>query len=347
MTSSATADQLPVEILDRAQAETELQRLASEIAHHDALYYRDSAPEISDAEYDALRQRNTAIEARFPDLVGADSPSRRVGIKPADGFAEVRHAVPMLSLGNAFDESDVHEFVAGIRRFLKELSNDPSIPVELVAEPKIDGLSAAVRYEDGKFVLGATRGDGEVGEDVTANLATVVDLPKQLEGNDIPAVIEVRGEVYMRKDDFAALNTAREAAGEAAYANPRNSASGSLRQIDATITASRKLHFFAYAWGELSETPGADYWHFLDRLRAWGFSVNPYAELCPTVEAALALYRKVEGERAALPYDIDGVVYKVNRLDWAGPPRHGQPGAALGGRAQISSRAGRNCAGKY
>ena len=190
----------------------------------------------------------------------------------------------MLSLGNAFDDDEVREFYARIRRFLG-LGTDE--PVETVAEPKIDGLSAAVRYEQGKFALGATRGNGEVGEDVTANLATLVDLPDTLKGKDIPDVLEVRGEVYMRKDDFADLNATREAAGHPLYANPRNSAAGSLRQIDSKITASRKLHFFAYAWGELSEPPGDDYWHFLGRLRGWGFSVNPYAKLCPTVEEAL------------------------------------------------------------
>jgi DNA ligase (NAD+) len=313
MTTPASTDQLPVEALDRAQAKAELARLAAAIKHHDKLYYQDAAPEISDADYDALRRRNEAIEARFPKLVRKDSPSRHVGAGPSEGFAEVRHKVPMLSLGNAFDEDEVREFYARIRRFL---GLDAAEPIETVAEPKIDGLSASLRYEQGKFVLGATRGNGEVGEDVTANLATVVDLPGSLKGRRIPEVVEVRGEVYMRKDDFAALNAAREAAGEALYANPRNSASGSLRQIDPTITASRKLHFFAYAWGELSEAPGDDYWHFLDRLRGWGFSVNPLAKLCPTVEEALALHREVEAERATLPYDIDGVVYKVNRLDW-------------------------------
>ncbi|HUT50373.1 MAG TPA: NAD-dependent DNA ligase LigA [Alphaproteobacteria bacterium] len=316
MTTPVSVDQLPAEMLDEAQAKIELKRLATEIKHHDRLYYQDSKPEISDAEYDVLRRRNDAIEARFPNFVRTDSPTKQVGVGPAEGFAEVRHSVPMLSLGNAFDDTEVREFVAGVRRFLKELRDDPSIPLELVAEPKIDGLSAAVRYEQGRFVLGTTRGNGEVGEDVTANLATVVDLPKALKGGDIPEVLEVRGEVYMRKDDFAALNVAREAAGDPLYANPRNSASGSLRQIDASVTASRKLHFFAYAWGKLSEPPGNDYWHFLERLRAWGFSVNPYARLCPTVDEALALYGEIGAERATLPYDIDGVVYKVNRLDW-------------------------------
>ncbi len=316
MTTPAQTGRLPVDALSREQAENELERLAREIAHHDRLYYHKDAPEIADAEYDLLRRRNEAIETRFPDLVRHDSPSKRIGAGPAEGFAEVRHGTPMLSLANAFGPEDVHEFLSGVRRFLKELRDDPSIRIELVAEPKIDGLSAAVRYEKGKFVLGATRGDGEVGEDITANLATVVDLPKSLKGYDIPEVIEVRGEVYMRKDDFATLNVSRAAAGEQVYANPRNSAAGSLRQIDPSVTASRKLHFFAYAWGELSEPPGDDYWHFLERLTGWGFSVNPYAKLCPTVDEALALHREVEAERASLPYDIDGVVYKVNRLDW-------------------------------
>jgi DNA ligase (NAD+) len=313
MSTPAAAEPLPVEALDETQAKAELKRLAAEIKHHDTLYYQNDAPEISDADYDTLRRRNDAIEARFPKLVRKDSPNKRVGAGPAEGFAEVRHKVPMLSLGNAFDEDEVREFYARIRRFL---GLDAAEPIETVAEPKIDGLSAAVRYEGGRFVLGATRGNGEVGEDVTANLATLVDLPNALKGRNIPDVVEVRGEVYMRKDDFAELNATREAAGHPVYANPRNSASGSLRQIDPTVTASRKLHFFAYAWGELSEPPGNDYWHFLDRLRGWGFSVNPYAKLCPTVEEALALHREVEAERATLPYDIDGVVYKVNRLDW-------------------------------
>jgi len=313
MTTPASVDRLPVETLDEAQAKAELKRLAAEIKRHDELYYQNDAPEIDDAVYDALRRRNDAIETRFPKQVRKDSPSRRVGAGPASGFAEVRHSVPMLSLGNAFDDADVREFYARIRRFL---GLDADTPIETVAEPKIDGLSAAVRYVKGRFALGATRGNGEVGEDVTANLATLVDLPDKLSGRNLPEVVEVRGEVYMRKDDFAALNKAREAAGDPVYANPRNSAAGSLRQIDASVTASRKLHFFAYAWGELSEPPGDDYWHFLARLRGWGFSVNPYAKLCPTVEEAIELHHEVEAERATLPYDIDGVVYKVNRLDW-------------------------------
>jgi DNA ligase (NAD+) len=302
-----------VEELSRAQAEAELARLAKEIAHHDELYYRKSAPAISDAEYDALRQRNEEIERRFPDLVRADSPSRRVGARPESGFAEVRHAVAMLSLNNAFTREDVEDFVTRIRRFLG-LKEDERI--ELVAEPKIDGLSASLRYEKGRFVLGATRGDGAVGEDVTANLRHVRDVPHRLAGRDIPEVVEVRGEVYMARSDFAALNKAREAEGLPLYANPRNSASGSLRQIDPNVTAERKLRFFAYSWGEVSEPPADSYWHFLERLGRWGFHVNPRAKLCKSHAEALAFYDAVAGERAKLDYDIDGVVYKVNRIDW-------------------------------
>ena len=244
-----------------------------------------------------------------------DSPSRRVGAPVvATGFAKVTHAVPMLSIDNAFDEDDVRDFFARVRRFLKL---DAEMPVECVAEPKIDGLSAAARYEKGRFVLGATRGDGLTGEDVTANMRTIADLPEKLTGRDIPEIIEVRGEVYIRRDDFAALNRQREKDDLPLYANPRNSASGSLRQLDPSITASRKLHFFAYAWGELSEKRPADsHWHFLERLKHWGFTVNPLAKLCADVDQALKLYRKIGEDRPRLPYEIDGVVYKVNRLDW-------------------------------
>src|SRR5690606_1589222 len=254
-------------------------------------------------------------EARFPELIREDSPSRRVGAPVvATGFAKVTHAVPMLSLENAFDEDDVRDFFARVRRFLKL---DADTPIECVAEPKIDGLSASARYEKGRFVLGATRGDGITGEDVTANMRTLADLPQTLKGTDVPDLIEVRGEVYMRRDDFAALNRQREKEGLPRYANPRNPASGSLRQLDPRITASPKLHFFAYSWGALSEKRPADsYWHFLERLKSWGFSVNPLARLCADVDDALALYRQIGEERAALQYEIDGVVYKVNRLDW-------------------------------
>ena len=311
-----TAD-IAVEALTKAEAQAELARLAAVLKRHDEAYHRDDTPQIDDAEYDAMRRRNRAIETRFPALQRADSPESRVGAKPREGFAQVEHRAPMLSLSNAFSRENVEDFVDRVRRFL---SLDRDEPVEIVAEPKIDGLSAAVHYRDGAFVLGATRGDGAVGEDVTANLRSVVDLPDTLKGAP-PPYIEIRGEVYMRNDDFAALNAGRDAAGLALYANPRNSAAGSLRQIDPAVTAERKLHFFAYSWGVLEDGGaaadiGATQSDFLDRLRGWGFSVNPFARMCRSVDDMIALYDRVQAERAALPYDIDGIVYKVNRLDW-------------------------------
>ena len=310
--------EIAVEALTEAEAKAELARLAAELRRHDEAYYRDDAPQIDDAEYDALRRRNREIEARFPALLREDSPENRVGAKPREGFTQVAHRTPMLSLSNAFSREDVEDFVDRVRRFLSLAESEP---VEIVAEPKIDGLSAAVHYRNGAFVLGATRGDGAVGEDVTVNLRTVVDLPESLKGAEPPPYIEIRGEVYMRKDDFAALNAGREAAGLALYANPRNSAAGSLRQLDPAVTAERKLRFFAYSWGVLDEGGatadiGETQWDFLERLKGWGFSVNRFATLCRSVDEAIALYDRVQAERATLPYDIDGIVYKVNRLDW-------------------------------
>jgi DNA ligase (NAD+) len=307
----ASAD-IAVDTLTPKQAEQELARLAKEIAHHDELYHQKDAPEISDADYDRLRQRNDAIEARFPELRRPDSPTLRVGAAPATGFAKVTHARPMLSLDNAFAEDDAREFVARIRRFLG-LKEDAA--VELVAEPKIDGLSASLRYENGVFVQGATRGDGTVGEDVTANLRTIADLPKRLQGKRIPKVLEVRGEVYMRHADFQKLNAERVAAGEPVFANPRNFAAGTVRQIDAKVTASRPLRFFAYAWGEVSEPVAETHWDFLQHLKDWSFAVNPLAKRCPSIDEALAFHADIAAQRATLPYDIDGVVYKVNRFD--------------------------------
>src|SRR5690625_1758113 len=301
----------PVEDLSRAEAEEELARLAAEIARHDALYYQQDAPEISDAAYDALRQRNRALEEAHPELVRADSPRWRVGAAPASGFAKLRHAVPMLSLDNAFDEDDLRDFVARIKRFLSWSDDEPLV---FVAEPKIDGLSINLRYEKGRFVRGATRGDGREGEDVTRNLLTLKDLPKQLKGA-APDVMEVRGEVYMTKSDFTALNQRQEEAGGKVFANPRNAAAGSLRQLDSAVTAQRPLRLFTYSWGELSENVVDTHWGFLERLSDWGFSINPLAQRCEDVDAMLALYRRVEAERATLDYDIDGVVYKVDRLD--------------------------------
>lgn len=300
------------EALTRAEAEAELERLAREIAYHDERYHGRDAPEATDAEYDALRRRNDAIEARFPDLVRDDSPSRRVGAAPSAGFAKVAHAAPMLSLGNAFDAEDVGDFYARVRRFL---GLEEGEPVEVVAEPKVDGLSISLRYEDGAFVLGATRGDGAVGENVTRNLRTMDDVPDRLTG-DAPAVLEVRGEVYMRREDFFALNRRREEAGEPAFANPRNAAAGSLRQLDPSITAGRPLRLFAYGLGEFDGAVGDTHWDYLRNLRAWGFMVNPAAELCRSPEQTIDLYRRISEARADLDHDIDGVVYKVNRFDW-------------------------------
>ena len=307
-----------IENLSEEEAAAELERLAAEIAHHDRLYHQQDAPEVSDAEYDELRRRNNAIEARFPELIRADSPSRRVGVAPAAGFAKVTHSVPMLSLENAFDEEDVRDFFAGIRNFFRrpeDVARVAEDAIEVMAEPKIDGLSAALRYEHGRLVLGATRGDGVTGEDVTANLRTLPSVPKVLSGRGWPDVIEVRGEVYMEREGFFAVNAEREAAGEAVFANPRNVAAGSLRQLDPAITARRPLKFFAYHWGEMSAPFARTHAEALDKFRDWGFTVNPRSRLCHGVDEVLAAYREIGADRAALPYDIDGVVYKVNDLE--------------------------------
>jgi DNA ligase (NAD+) len=309
---------VPVEALDEKSARAELKRLAQVIAHHDRLYHEKDAPEISDAEYDGLRQRNTAIEKRFPDLVRADSPSHRVGAAPATGFAKVTHAKPMLSLDNAFAEEDVRAFFQSVRNFFRSPEDlervDPE-RIEVACEPKIDGLSCSLRYEHGKLVLAATRGDGVTGEDVTANVRTLRDVPHELKGRGWPERIEVRGEIYMERPGFFALNAEREAAGEPVFANPRNAAAGSLRQLDPAITATRPLKFFAYAWGEATARIAETHGDALQRFRAWGFSVNPLSKLCRGVEEVLAFHRDMAARRAELPYDIDGVVYKVNDLD--------------------------------
>ncbi len=312
MSKGSTAD-VPVADLTADQAATELARLAVEIEHHDRLYYQQAAPEVSDATYDDLRRRNEAIEARFPDLVRPDSPSRRVGAAPAGGFAEVVHSVPMLSLGNAFDDADVAEFLARIRRFL---ALEAEAEITLVAEPKIDGLSCSLRYEQGRLVQGATRGDGTRGENVTANVRTIADLPARLRGRGWPDVVEVRGEIFMSRADFQALNKRQEAAGEKIFANPRNAAAGSLRQLDSRITATRPLHFAAYHWGEVSAPLGDTIWAVREKFAAWGFAMNEPTRLCRSLEEALAYYRQMMSDRPTLPGDIDGVVYKVNRLDW-------------------------------
>jgi DNA ligase (NAD+) len=311
---SHDARSLAVEELTADQARGELAALAEEIAGHDRAYYQQDAPVISDAEYDALRQRNAAIEARFPELVREDSPSRKVGAPAAAGFAKVAHARPMLSLANAFTEADLVEFVDGIRRFLRELRDDPGASLEMMAEPKIDGLSISLRYESGLFTVGATRGDGYTGENVTANLRTLKDIPERISG--APEIFEVRGEVYMTRADFAALNERQREAGGKVFANPRNAAAGSLRQLDPAITATRPLRFFAYAWGEISSPIAKTHRESLERLKTFGFRVNPEPRLCRSTEEMLAFYRELSDRRAELPYDIDGVVFKVDRLDW-------------------------------
>ncbi|HEX3349410.1 MAG TPA: NAD-dependent DNA ligase LigA [Acetobacteraceae bacterium] len=295
--------------LTEAEAAAELERLAAEIAQHDRAYHEHDAPVITDAEYDALRRRNAEIEAHFPGLVRADSPSRRVGAAPASGFAKIRHRVPMLSLDNAFDAADFSEFVARARRFLGRQDG----PLAFVGEPKIDGLSISLTYEDGVLVRGATRGDGMEGEDVTANLRTQKSVPQKLKGK-APARIEIRGEVFMTKADFLAMNAAQEAAGQRLFANPRNAAAGSLRQLDANVTASRRLSLFAYAMGEASEAVADTHWNYLQRLKRWGFDVNPLSERLESADAAAAFQERIGAERAGLPYDIDGVVYKVDDL---------------------------------
>jgi DNA ligase (NAD+) len=305
----------PVDVgqLTKAQAKVELKRLALEIEGHDKHYYQEDAPKISDADYDALRQRFNAIEARFPEFVTSDSPSQKIGAQPSGRFAKVRHAVPMLSLDNAFAEENVVDFVARIRRFLK-LGEDDKIAFS--AEPKIDGLSMSLRYEAGELVTAATRGDGAEGEDVTANIRTLEDVPKKLKGRNVPDICEVRGEVYMTKQAFLALNERQKAAGDTIFANPRNSAAGSLRQKDPSITASRPLGFFAYSWGQMSELPEDTQSGMIKWFERCGFKTNPLTELCHSVEQLLAFHREIETQRSHLDYDIDGVVYKVDRIDW-------------------------------
>jgi DNA ligase (NAD+) len=304
---------LAVDGLTEKQAKAEHARLAAEIAGHDRRYYQDDAPSVSDADYDALRRRYGAIEERFPQLRTLESLTQRVGAAPSSRFAKVRHAVPMLSLDNAFAEEDVVDFVGRIRRFLR-LPDDEEIAFS--AEPKIDGLSMSLRYEDGALVTGATRGDGSEGEDVTANVKTLEDVPKRLKGRGVPKVCEVRGEVYMTKAAFLDLNRKQAETGKPLYVNPRNTAAGSLRQLDPSITASRPLGFFAYAWGEMSEMPADTQSGMIKWFASCGFKTNPLTKMCRSVEALLEFHRKIETERAALDYDIDGVVYKVDRLDW-------------------------------
>src|SRR5580658_578598 len=307
---------LAVDDLTEKQAKAEHARLGAEIAGHDRRYYQDDAPSVSDAEYDRLRRRYGEIEARFPQLRTLESLTQRVGVAPSARFAKVRHSVPMLSLDNAFADEDVVDFVGRVRRFLR-LPDDEDIAFS--AEPKIDGLSMSLRYEDGALVTGATRGDGAEGEDVTANVKTLDDIPKRLKGKGVPAVCEVRGEVYMTKAAFLELNRKQAEAGKQLYVNPRNTAAGSLRQLDPTITASRPLGFFAYAWGEMSDMsdmPKDTQSGMIKWFESCGFKTNPLSRMCKTVAALTDFHRKIGEERATLDYDIDGVVYKVDRLDW-------------------------------
>lgn len=310
--SAEDFSKIAIESLSTSQALAELARLAGEIAGHDKRYHQEDAPTVSDADYDALRRRNDAIEVRFPDLVREDSPSGRVGAAPVEKFDKVTHAVPMLSLSNVFNDEDVQEFCERVRRFLKLPEDEP---LDISAEPKIDGLSASLRYENGKLITGATRGDGQVGENVTTNLKTVSGIPHTLSGDGWPDVLEIRGEVYMSHADFAALNKRQEEEGKPPFANPRNSAAGSLRQLDSRITASRPLRFFAYAWGEVSTEPWQTQMEAVGMMADWGFTVNPHMVLCRSVEDMLRIYKDIEQNRAGLGYDIDGVVYKVDRLD--------------------------------
>jgi DNA ligase (NAD+) len=303
--------------MTETEAGAELERLAREIARHNRLYHTDDAPEISDADYDALVRRNVALEAEFPDLVREDSPSRLVGAAPAAHLSKVRHALPMLSLENAFGEEEVRDFLGRVRRFLN-LSEEAE--VALTAEPKIDGLSCSLRYEKGALVLAATRGDGSTGEVVTANVATIADIPQALGIRDldvdIPDVFEIRGEVYMAKADFAALNARQEAEGGKIFANPRNAAAGSLRQKDGAVTAARPLRFYAHGWGEASALPAETQLGVMEAIAGWGVPIARDVKRVTTLDDLLAHYRAIEAKRADLPFDIDGVVYKVDRLDW-------------------------------
>ncbi len=293
------------------EAREEHARLSEQIAEADRLYHQEDAPEISDAEYDQLRRRLEGIEAAFPDLAGTGAASASVGAKPSEKFAKVRHAVPMLSLGNAFAPEEVEDFVTRVRRFLGWPDDKP---LAFTAEPKIDGLSLSLRYEKGRLVTAATRGDGEVGENVTANAATVHDIPQTLGGSGWPDVCEVRGEVYLSHGDFAAINARQEAAGKPLFANPRNAAAGSLRQLDPAVTASRPLRFFAYAWGEVSDAIAGTQSGVLERFAAWGLPVNPRTRTFTDTGGMLAHYAAIATDRAHLGYDIDGVVYKVDDI---------------------------------
>lgn len=308
---------IAVKDLTERQGRGEHKRLADEIAHHDKLYHDQDSPEISDADYDKLRVRLKAIEERFPQFVDMFSPTQRVAPTPTTAFTKVTHRRPMLSLDNAFTDDELQGFIDRVRRGLeRETDLKPDAEIALSCEAKIDGLSISLRYEDGEFAQGATRGDGTTGEDVTANLKTIKDIPHKLKGKGVPKTVDVRGEVYMERKAFQELNERQIASGEKAYVNPRNTAAGSLRQLDPEITAGRPLRFFAYAWGEAEPRSWKTHSDYLKLLKDWGFKTNPLTKLCKTPEQVRAFYKKIGEERPALPYDIDGVVYKVDRIDW-------------------------------
>ena len=304
--------QTPVKDLDSDTAAEELTFLAQEITKHDIAYHQNDTPTISDDAYDALRRRNDDLEEQFPELVREDSPSKKVGATVREGFRKITHSRPMLSLGNAFSESDVQEFTDRVFRFLTLAESEE---LEIAAEPKVDGLSLSVRYEKGRLLHAVTRGDGSVGEDVTRNVETIDDIPQKLSGS-FPDILEIRGEVYMSKPDFVDLNARQKSLGEKTFANPRNAAAGSLRQHDPNITADRPLRFFGYAWGEVSENLGETLWEARTHIGAWGFKLNEPAALCHSTEALLSYYTVMKSRRSELSFDIDGIVYKVNRLDW-------------------------------
>jgi len=316
-----TRPNVPVDQLTEEQASSELKELAERISRHDRLYYGEDQPEITDAEYDALRRRNDAIEARFPHLILPDSPSHRVGAEPAAGFRKIRHAIPMTSLENALTLDHLRKFLDGIRNFILELQN-PKVSIELVGEPKIDGLSCSLRYEKGLLVQGLTRGNGIEGEDVTANVRTIKDIPRKLQSKGWPDVLEVRGEVYMSDEDFLRLNEQQESAGGKLFANPRNAAAGGLRQLDPDGTAHRPLRFFAYAWGEVSAPIAQTQWEARHKLKEWGFKLNEPSGQVNVVDSDYTTlsgyYEYILGQRSSLGFSVDGVVMKVNRLDWQG-----------------------------
>ena len=307
-----------IELLTRLEAEEELAFLAHRMAELDIAYHQKDSPLVSDAEYDKLKRRNELLEEAFPDLIRPDSPSKKVGAAVAEGFGQVTHSIPMLSLGNIFSEDDVYDFMDKIHRFL---GLPPNEPIEMVAEPKIDGLSFSAVYKKGTFVRGATRGDGAIGEDITANLKTIRGLPQKLGAGDdlfssaVPDFIDIRGEVYMARQDFFDLNQIQETQNKKIFANPRNAAAGSLRQLNPAITADRKLSIFAYAVGQVDHPTWTTHWDFLEQIKKWGFPVNPEIRLCQTTTEMIDFFRSMTEKRSKLPYDIDGVVYKVNRLD--------------------------------